>query len=174
MNRNSDGVGYESGLTGQIFLFEFLELVEVTAGAQRRVHLVRVVEETVIHGVLARVFAERDERLEPVAPQDLRRQVRRASLRRHTRRLDGPLQNNDDFKLLLEQVRRRYIVQRRVGRDFVNDRRWPDEEDFTIVHVHGHLISIINTTIITIIIVMIIINVFPELDMVQERRMTHL
>ena len=59
MNRNSDGVGYESGLTGQIFLFEFLELVEVTAGAQRRVHLVRVVEQAVVDGVLARVLARR-------------------------------------------------------------------------------------------------------------------
>lgn len=101
-----------------------------------------MVEEAVIDGVLARVFAERDQRLEPVTPQDLRRQVGRASLRRHAGRLDGALQNDDDLKLLLEQVRRRYIVQRRVGRDLVHNRRRPDEEDLAVVHVHRHLVPI--------------------------------
>jgi len=128
-----------TAVIGQILLFELLELVEVAAGAEGRVHLVGVVEEAVVDGVLARVLAEGHQRLEAVPPQDLRRQVRAARLRRHARRFDGPLQNDDDFKLLFEQVRRRDVVQRRVGRDLVHHRRRPDEEDVAVVHVHGHL-----------------------------------
>ena len=42
-----------------VLFAEFLELLEVVAAAQRRVHLVRVVEQAVVDGVLARVLARR-------------------------------------------------------------------------------------------------------------------
>ena len=98
-----------------------------------------MVEETVVDGVLTRVLAEGHERLEAVTPQDLRGQVRGSRLGGHRRRLDGAFQDDDDFELFFEQVRRRCVVQRRVGRDLVHDRRRPDEEDVAVVHVHRHL-----------------------------------
>lgn len=124
----------------QLVLFtQLFELVQIAGGAERRVHFVRVVEETVIDGVLAGILAEGDERLETVSPLDLGRQVGRARLCRHARRLHCSFQNDDDLKLLFQQIRGGYVVERRVGRDFVNDRHRPDEEDVALVVIHSAL-----------------------------------
>lgn len=68
------------------------EGVELHGAADGRLHLVRVVEETVVHLVLAGLLLEGDQVLEAVAPQDLAGQVRRPRLRRHPRRLDHACQ----------------------------------------------------------------------------------
>lgn len=48
------------------------DAIEIDGAAERRVHLVRVVEERVVHLVLGGLLAERDDRLESVTPQNLR------------------------------------------------------------------------------------------------------
>ena len=124
-----------------ILLSQFLELVQIAAAAEGRVHLVRVVEEPVVDGILAGILAEWNKRLEPVTPEDLRRKVRRPGLCRHTRRLDGALQNDDDLKFFFEKIRGRYVVERRVGRYLVDDRHRPNEEDVRLIQVHAHLLK---------------------------------
>lgn len=66
------------------------DTIEIGRAAERRVHFVCVVEEHVIDLVLGGLLAERDYRLEPMTPQDLRRQVGTSRLRRHAGRLDHP------------------------------------------------------------------------------------
>lgn len=107
----------------------------ITTAAKWSIHFVSVVKQAIVNGVLSSVFAKRDERLESVAPFNLGRQVRRASLRSHARRLDRALENHDDLEFLLEQIECRDVVQRRVGRDFVHDRHRPDEEHIALVVV---------------------------------------
>ena len=60
-------------------------VIEFGSRAERRVHLVGVVEEGVIDLVLSGFLAKRDDVLEPVAPEDLRRQVGAPGLGRHAR-----------------------------------------------------------------------------------------
>ena len=94
-------MGIDSELTLVLFA-QFLKLVQVAAAAQRGVHLVGVVEEAVVDGVLAGIFSERDERFEAVSPKYFRRQVRRACLSSHTGRLGSPFEDYDDFEFFLE------------------------------------------------------------------------
>lgn len=60
-------------------------LVQLLRTAQRCVHIVRVVEQRVVHFVFTGVLAERDHMLEPMAPQDLGGQVAASRLCRHSR-----------------------------------------------------------------------------------------
>ena len=116
-----------------VFLAEFLELVQVTAAAKWRVHFVGIVKKTVVDSVLPSVLTEGYERLEPVTPFDLGRQVGRAGLCSHAGRLNSTLKDNDNFEFVLKQIGSRHVVKRGVGRDFVNDRHGPDEEKIALV-----------------------------------------
>lgn len=86
-----------TGLTRSVALL-LGEGVELHGAADRRLHLVRVVEQTVVHLVLARLLLEGDQVLEAVTPQDLAGQVRRPRLRRHPRRLDHACQQRPQVR----------------------------------------------------------------------------
>ena len=55
--------------------------------------------------------------------------VTQPGLERHAGRLYGSLHEDDDLKLLLDQVSRRDVVERRVLLDLVDHLQGPDEED---------------------------------------------
>ena len=66
----------------------------------------------------------------PVSPEDLAGDVAAARLRRHGRRLGGPLEYHHDLKpLLVQQVLSRHVVQRGALIDRVDHVQRPNEED---------------------------------------------
>lgn len=60
-----------------------LELVQLLGTAQGCVHIVGVVEQRIVHFVLARLLAERHHIDEPMTPKYLRGQIAAACLRGH-------------------------------------------------------------------------------------------
>lgn len=68
-----------------------LDLVQLLGTAQWCVHVVGVVEQRVIHFILARLLAERDHIDKAMAPHYLRGQVTAARLRCHARGLNDAL-----------------------------------------------------------------------------------
>ncbi len=76
-------------------------------------------------------------RLEPMAPEDLTRQVGGPGLEVHARRLNAALHNNCDLKLLLGQLGRGQIEEGRILVDDVDDLQGPDEEDAGLARAVG-------------------------------------
>lgn len=113
--------------------------MEFVSAAQRRVHLVRVVEQAVVHVVREFLLTVGNQRLEPVSPQYLRRQVRGARLRRLARRLGGAFHQYDDLETFMDQIGRRHVVQWTGAVDNVHHHHRPDHEQVGIVIVRLHL-----------------------------------
>ncbi len=64
-----------------------------------------------------------------MTPEDLARQVGGPRLEVHARRLRAALHEHNNFKLLLGQLARRQVIQRRLLVNNVNNVQRPDEED---------------------------------------------
>lgn len=81
-----------------------------------------------------------DDRLEAMSPQDLAGQVAAARLRRLPGRFNGSLENHDDFEaLLLDEVARWHVVERRVLVDFMAHDHRPNEKQITRAAVSSDL-----------------------------------
>ena len=113
-------------------------MVEVPGAAEWRLDLVGVVEEAVVDLVASAVFAEGDERLEAVSPQDLRGQIGGSRLRGLSGALDAALEDHDNLETLAHDIRSAQRVKRAAYVNFVHHRHWPDEENVVLVAVGAH------------------------------------
>ena len=116
-----------------VLITKFLEFIQVTAAAKWCVHLVGVVKQTVVDSVLASILAKGDQWLEPMTPFDLGWQIGRTGLSSHAGRLNGTLEDDDNFEFVLQQIGSRHVVERRIWRDSANDCHGPDEEEIVLV-----------------------------------------
>lgn len=68
-------------------------LIQLLGAAKRRIHIVCIIEQRVVHLVFSGILSESDHMLEAMTPQDLGGQVTAASLRRHAGGLNDSLWN---------------------------------------------------------------------------------
>uniref|UniRef100_A0A2M4C6F7 Putative secreted protein n=1 Tax=Anopheles marajoara TaxID=58244 RepID=A0A2M4C6F7_9DIPT len=111
-----------------IVVLVLVELGQLPGRAEWRIDGMRLVELTVVDLVHLVLLVVEHDRLKPITPQDLRIDVARTRLRRLTGGFDRSLEDHHDFEAILQQIRRRHIIERRFRIDFVRYDLGPDEE----------------------------------------------
>lgn len=118
-----------------VVLVDFSEFLSRT---KRRVHLQCLIEPGIVDLVTLSILIISDHRVEAMTPQNFSVQVTGPGLGALTSRLDRSLEDNDDFKAILQYIRRRQIIQRRFGSDLVNHDHRPNEEQVRATTVGSH------------------------------------